>query len=317
MLVWWVMAAVALTTLPIMIQILTMVAGKRFRRLVSRWQRPVHLGNVCCLCVVAYYYFWSAVLPYSYRDGPLGSARSLLHVVFISFTWVNAVSAYAACVLLTNGDPTDESAAGRDFPSHYCQMCEAQVACFDHHCPFTGGCIGQRNFRFFIQFVLHAWLGMCDASILAYPPFQECVLSQIESPALGWARIDPPDAGACLKMSVRSLLFIPALSLAGMMGFLASLHLLLLHNGLTTFQLARICQRRGLRGIRDLLLIHLRAEGGDKWALVWGCPSSQAGWGVRCRALLLPSGPLLALKHSLGHRRQMASTAGSQPREAV
>lgn len=292
MLVWWVMGAVGLTTLPILIDIIGMIAGRRFRRLVSRWQRPFLLTNVCGLCAVAYYLFWKSVLPYSYRTGPLSAVGAVIHVIFISLTWVNAVSAYAACVLLNPSAPSPASDPFRQataFPSHYCSTCEAHVECFDHHCPFTGGCVGGRNYRVFFLFVLHAWLGMCDACLLSYPPFRDCVLQQIDSPAMGWARIPPPDEAACLEMSARSLLFIPAISLAVMLGCLGALHGLLLINGLTTFELGRCCKRRGLAAALDLLLVRLRPEGGDKWALIWGCPSSKTSWMTRARVLLVPS----------------------------
>jgi len=275
-----------------MVDIATMVAGKRFRRLVSRWQRPFLVINVCSLCLMAYYYFWAYMLPYSFHDGPLSSMASTAHVVFITLTWVNAVSSYVACVLLNPSSAFPESAIEPStFPCHYCSTCESYVKCFDHHCPFTGGCVGGHNYRYFILFVLHAWMGMCDACVLSYPPFHDCVWLQIQSPAFGWIRVPPPSEAACLEMSARSLLFIPAFSLAVMLGCLGALHWFLLMNGLTTFQLARRSRRQGFATIRDMLLLRLRSEGGDKWSLVWGRPSQQVGMGILARALLLPTVP--------------------------
>jgi hypothetical protein len=315
MLVWWVMGAVGLTTLPILIDLVGMIVGRRFRRLVSRWQRPFLLANICGLCALAYYFFWVSVLPYSYRAG---SFSAVGHVIFISLTWINAVTAYAACVLLNPSVPAPAPAgqpASTAFSSHYCSTCEAHVECFDHHCPFTGGCVGGRNYRHFFVFVLHAWLGMCDACVLSYPSFRDCVLQQIDSPALGWARIPPPDEAACLRMGARSLLFIPAFSLAVMLGCLAALHGLLLANGLTTHQLGRCCKRRGFAAVLDLLLVRLRQEGGDKWALILGRPSSQAGWVTRARALLVPNLPRWAeVWAGLGEER---SIKGAAVRQAV
>lgn len=53
MLVWWVMLAVGVTAVPIIGDLLSLVLGKRWQRLVSRWQRPVLLSTVSFLCALA------------------------------------------------------------------------------------------------------------------------------------------------------------------------------------------------------------------------------------------------------------------------
>lgn len=43
---------------------------------------------------------------------------------------------------------------------HHCKTCQRCVLRMDHHCPWTGNCVGQDNLKYFIQFLFYAPLTM-------------------------------------------------------------------------------------------------------------------------------------------------------------
>lgn len=58
--------------------------------------------------------------------------------------------------------------------SHYCKICSKTVLYMDHHCPFTGNCVGIRNYAHFILHLVYAWIGLAYGISAALFYFGEC-----------------------------------------------------------------------------------------------------------------------------------------------
>jgi len=307
-LVFWMCLFVGCTALPMVVDLARLYfpasMGRGGRLVIAwHWERPVMLSMVVCLCMWAYYAFWESVLPYSTTAF---TPAWYVHVVGISALWINSVWNYAICAAVdpgfVNDDEGDSCEDGTllqqtDHATHRCRTCGRHVLHFDHHCPFTGGCIGANNLRFFLLFVLHCWLGCTYASYLAWPPFADCVLRQSSFPLLGLARTPPPDVAVCTSLGSRKYLLLPAGLLSFSLGLLGLMHLGLLANGLTSVQYLRRARRArasgadaSVRMLKEFLLVQGEAET-DKWKLLWGRPAACSTRLHCARILLLPSLP--------------------------
>lgn len=40
--------------------------------------------------------------------------------------------------------------------TRHCKRCKRCVRRFDHHCPWTGNCVGLFNFKYFLQFLFYS-----------------------------------------------------------------------------------------------------------------------------------------------------------------
>ena len=61
-----------------------------------------------------------------------------------------------------------------DNRSHYCTVCCKTVLYMDHHCPFTGNCVGYYNYSHFFLFLVYAWTGLDYAIATTFFYFGEC-----------------------------------------------------------------------------------------------------------------------------------------------
>ncbi len=63
--------------------------------------------------------------------------------------------------------------------SQYCKICDCAVLNLDHHCPFTGNCVGKRNFFNFYMGLCYGTLGLLYAVLITLPYFLECNFKNI------------------------------------------------------------------------------------------------------------------------------------------
>ena len=55
--------------------------------------------------------------------------------------------------------------------AHHCSECGYCVFKMDHHCPWINNCVGLRNMKYFMQFVVYVGLASATLSILMFISF--------------------------------------------------------------------------------------------------------------------------------------------------
>mmetsp|Transcript_19093 Transcript_19093/g.73462 ORF Transcript_19093/g.73462 Transcript_19093/m.73462 type:complete len:338 (-) Transcript_19093:1628-2641(-) len=204
------------------------------------------LGPVCVVVafgligMVSFTYF-STILPY-YMPGGYFNLVSVVHLAISLWLVFNVPFNYLMCIFTPPGAPPKQEGGDREEErlldedwcykckqpkparAHHCSVCGRCVLRMDHHCPWMANCVGFRNYKYFILFLLYITLGCIYVfAMCAWPA---------EWGGLASKRLDVPFFGRSAISFVAMLTGTIALACGGMLLW----HLYLVYSQQTTIE---------------------------------------------------------------------------------
>ena len=117
----------------------------------------------------------------------------------------------------------------------YCKVCQTTVLYKDHHCPFTGNCVGLNNYSYFLLALCYASIGLGYSLVVGCLYFGECVFPTVWT----WLQITSLREGTCLVVEPYTELFLPALGGFFVLNVILLFQFFLLLSDLTTYEVLK------------------------------------------------------------------------------
>ncbi|MBN3298772.1 ZDH22 Palmitoyltransferase, partial [Amia calva] len=127
---------------------------------------PTYFFTATVVTFALHFYFFLPTI-FARPDAGFGTA-TLLHTVVFLYLMLNALGNYVMTIRYPAESATDHivPVCSPDCPDrvdahylfngrHFCKLCKKVILKRDHHCFFTGNCIGNKNMRYFIMFCIY------------------------------------------------------------------------------------------------------------------------------------------------------------------
>lgn len=226
-----------------------------------------------------YWFEMFVVLPDFYDNS---SAWYWLHFLFGTFIMTNVTSNLLAVMFVDTSVFSVSTPLEKCYSWRYCGCCESPVPprCWhcntcnrcilkrDHHCTFSGCCIGHFNHRFFIMFLSYFFVGCCYSLYFnAYFIFTRVSLSlnslfQVVFPVMFLLLGIDKTMNHCLTM----MLVLNAVGLV-ISGLLLHFHLRLLYRGTVSYEYTKNNFQYNV-GLKENIVNTL----GTRWYVAWISP---------------------------------------------
>lgn len=131
-------------------------------------------------CLFAYWVWINAVTNYMYiifsRPGIFRPAHSDTTTTRATTLCSVKQSEAQGCETTQAGGNSDVLPVNQeqDSSKYHCKTCQASIPYRDHHCPFTGNCIGLSNYSYFYLWLFYSTLGLGYSVTVFFVYFGEC-----------------------------------------------------------------------------------------------------------------------------------------------
>ncbi|KAJ3613009.1 hypothetical protein NHX12_019266 [Muraenolepis orangiensis] len=241
---------------------------------------PAYFFAATAVTFILHFCFFLPTIFPSSGESPIGS--TLLHTVIFLFLMFNALGNYTMTIKYpaeSANDPVVIPVCSPDCSDridahyllngrHFCKLCKKVIFKRDHHCFFTGNCIGNRNMRYFIMFCIYTSC-VCLYSLVLGVAFLTVEYSiSFENP-LTFLTLLPISTGYFFTGGVSGLQLFLVIMLYVWLGIglvcagFCCQQVLLVARGQTWCQL----QRGALVKTRSPWRSNLRGVFGDRWGL--------------------------------------------------
>lgn len=153
-------------------------------------------GNFCCNYFCIFYWYEERHEKYQLLTGlPLNTLGTICFIIFNTLCFLSILAHWRAAwsdpgVVPRMKEPPGHMSVERvkycrkcdmhwkPERAHHCSECGVCIFKMDHHCPWVNNCVGGKNMKFFLQFVLYTCLASAMLVVMMLLSFYNLMVAK-------------------------------------------------------------------------------------------------------------------------------------------
>ena len=133
----------------------------------------------------------------------------------------------------------EENETVQKSPRHHCKICQATILYRDHHCPFTGNCIGLHNYSYFFLGLFYSLVGLAYGITVFFVYFGQCFFLAWKAVGIGSDHSPETEDEFCKILEPYGEIMLPSIGALVTVALMLAFQVFMLMTNVSTYEVLK------------------------------------------------------------------------------